>query len=162
MTLPPGPPLPATLQALIWARRPLSFLEVCRRRYGDVFTLRIQNGGTWVVLANPQDVRRIFTTDHEQLGVGLANSVLGPLLGPGSVMLLEEPDHIRRRRVMLPAFHGARMAGYRQMIEQVILQEIREWPEGPRSHSGRACSSSRSSRSCTSSSGIPRARAWPT
>jgi cytochrome P450 len=128
MTLPPGPPLPAALQALIWARRPLSFLEACQRRYGDVFTLHIRNGGTWVVLANPHDVRRIFTTEHELLGVGLANSVLGPLLGPGSVMLLEEPEHLRRRRLMLPPFHGRRMTGYREMIEEVTMAEIRLWP----------------------------------
>ena len=31
------------------------------------------------------------------LGVGLANSVLGPLLDPRPAMLLEEPEHVERR-----------------------------------------------------------------
>ena len=128
--LPPGPRMPATLQALAWARRPLPFLERCRRRYGDVFTLRVRNAGTWVVLAHPDDVKRVFTADHAALGVGVANSILGPLLGPRSVMLLEEPEHMRRRRLMLPAFHGERMQSYSEMMAEVTRRELRGWPVG--------------------------------
>jgi cytochrome P450 family 135 len=128
--LPPGPRMPATLQALAWARRPLPFLERCRWRYGDVFTLRVRNAGTWVVLAHPDDVKRVFTADHAALGVGVANSILGPLLGPRSVMLLEEPEHMRRRRLMLPAFHGERMQSYSEMMAEVTRRELRGWPVG--------------------------------
>ncbi|HTU77381.1 MAG TPA: cytochrome P450 [Solirubrobacteraceae bacterium] len=126
--LPPGPPLPSALQAVAWARRPLAFLERCRRRYGDVFTLRVGNAGTWVILADPEDVRLVFTADHASLGVGIANSILGPLLGPRSVMLLEEPEHVRRRRLMLPHFHGERMAAYGPMMAEVTRRQLRGWP----------------------------------
>ncbi len=128
--LPPGPRMPAALQAIAWARRPLPFLERCRRRYGDVFTLRVRNAGTWVILSDPQDVKAVFTADHATLGVGIANSILGPLLGPRSVMLLEEPEHVRRRKLMLPPFHGERMQGYAEMMEQVTRRELRGWPRG--------------------------------
>ena len=40
------------------------------------------------------------------VGVDVANPLLGPVLGPRSVMLLEEPEHMTRRKLMLPAFHG--------------------------------------------------------
>ncbi len=126
--LPPGPRMPSSLQAVGWARRALPFLERCQRRYGDVFTLRIRNAGTWVILADPDDVRAVFTADHETLGVGVANSILGPLLGPRSVMLLEEPDHVRRRRLMLPPFHGERLQGYRATIGELTRQELQGWP----------------------------------
>lgn len=128
--LPPGPRMPGALQAIAWARRPLGFLERCRERYGDTFTLRVRHTGTWVILANPQDVKRVFTADHASLGVGLANSVLGPLLGPRSVMLLEEPEHIRRRKVLLPPFHGQRMKGYSEMMDEVTRREVARWPVG--------------------------------
>lgn len=127
--LPPGPRWPATVQAVAWLRRPLPFLERCQRRYGDTFTLRVKHAGTWVILADPQDVKKVFTADHATLGVGLANSILGPLLGPRSVMLLEEPEHIRRRRLMLPPFHGERMKGYSEMMAEIARREVAGWPQ---------------------------------
>jgi cytochrome P450 len=128
--LPPGPRLPQTLQAVAWARRPLPFLERCQRRFGDTFTIRVKHAGTWVILADPRDVKQVFTTDHMVLGVGLANSILGPLLGPRSVMLLEEPEHVRRRKLMLPPFHGERMQGYSEMMAEVTRREVASWPLG--------------------------------
>jgi cytochrome P450 family 135 len=128
--LPPGPRMPGVLQAVAWARRPLPFLERCRKRYGDVFTVRVRHSGTWVILSDPDDVKRVFTADHMTLGVGLANSILGPLLGPRSVMLLEEPEHVRRRKLMLPPFHGERMKGYSDMMVEVTREELARWPVG--------------------------------
>src|SRR5580693_6942092 len=128
--LPPGPRMPSTLQAVAWARRPLAFLERCQKHYGDTFTLRVRHSGTWVILADPDDVKRVFTTDHAALGVGVANSILGPLLGPRSVMLLEEPEHVRRRKLMLPPFHGERMQGYGEMMNDITRREVRGWPIG--------------------------------
>ncbi|MGH2879536.1 MAG: cytochrome P450 [Solirubrobacteraceae bacterium] len=129
-TLPPGPRLPPVIQAIAWARRPLPFLERCQKHFGDTFTIRVRHAGTWVILADPEDVKKVFTADHSVLGVGLANSVLGPLLGPRSVMLLEEPEHVRRRRLMLPPFHGERMKGYAGMMAEVTRREVATWPVG--------------------------------
>jgi cytochrome P450 len=120
--------MPATLQAVAWARRPLGFLERCQKHFGDTFTIRVRHAGTWVILADPEDVKKVFTADHAVLGVGLANSVLGPLLGPRSVMLLEEPEHVKRRKLMLPPFHGERMKAYSRMMEEVTRKEVSTWP----------------------------------
>ena len=116
------------MQAVAWARRPLPFLERCQKQFGDTFTIRVRHAGTWVILADPEDVKRVFTADHSALGVGLANSVLGPLLGPRSVMLLEEPEHVRRRRLMLPPFHGERMKAYAGTMAEIARREIAGWP----------------------------------
>jgi cytochrome P450 len=128
--LPPGPRMPSTLQAIAWARRPLPFLERCQKHYGDIFTIRVRHSGTWVILSDPEDVKRVFTADHAVLGVGVANSILGPLLGPRSVMLLEEPEHVRRRKLMLPPFHGERMKGYSEMMADITRRELATWPIG--------------------------------
>jgi cytochrome P450 len=130
--LPPGPRLPNELQALGWALRPLPLMTSCRRRYGDIFTLRVRRGRPWVFLSNPEDVGRVLTIAPElvRAGAGEANPLLGPLLGPRSVMLLDEPEHMAHRRFMLPSFHGERMRAYGEMMVEVARAEIARWPVG--------------------------------
>lgn len=128
--LPPGPRTPRALQAVRWAREPLPFLESCRERYGDTFTLRLLHLGTWVVLSDPEDVKRIFSTDTNELGVGVPNLALRPVLGAHSVMLSEEPEHMSRRKLMLPRFHGERMREDAEMMTELARREVRAWPVG--------------------------------
>jgi len=127
--LPPGPRLPRTLQAVGWTQRPLPWLEKCHRRYGDTFTLRIRHYGDWVILSDPDDVKKVFTAGRA-VGVDTANPLLGPLLGPRSVMLLEEPEHMTRRKLMLPSFHGKAVQADSEMMAAVARQAISRWPVG--------------------------------
>ena len=128
--LPPGPRMPAALQAIGWSKRPYPLMKRCQERYGDVFTLRILHSGTWVFLCDPADVKRVFTAPSGTLGVALANPLLLPVLGARSVMLMEEPDHMTRRRLMLPPFHGRRMGADAEMMAEVTRREIARWPAG--------------------------------
>jgi cytochrome P450 family 135 len=130
MTLPPGPRMPRALQALGWATRPYPLMKRCQERYGDVFTMRILHSGTWVFLCDPADVKRVFTAPAGSLGVALANPLLLPVLGPRSVMLLEEPAHMTRRRMMLPPFHGQRMEADAAMMAEATREVVRSWPAG--------------------------------
>jgi cytochrome P450 len=124
--------MPSSLQAFGWALRPLPFMERGRERYGDTFTLRIRRGRPWVFLSNPEDVGKVLTISPElvRAGAGEANPLLGPLLGPRSVMLLDEPEHMTHRRFILPSFHGERMRGYGEMMVEVAREEIARWPVG--------------------------------
>jgi cytochrome P450 family 135 len=53
-----------------------------------------------------------------------------PIMGPRSVLLLEGADHLARRRVMLPPFHGERMQAYEETVREIAVREIESWPEG--------------------------------
>jgi cytochrome P450 len=121
--------MPRALQAVGWTQRPLPWLEKCQRRYGDIFTLRIRHYGDWVILSDPDDVKKVFTAGSA-VGVDTANPLLGPLLGPRSVMLLEEPEHLTRRKLMLPSFHGQAVQADAEMMAEVAGQEIARWPVG--------------------------------
>jgi cytochrome P450 len=122
--------MPSVLQALGWARRPYPFMKRCQERFGDTFTLRILHSGAWVFLCDPDDVKKVFTAPAGSLGVALANPLLLPVLGPRSVMLLEEPGHMTRRRLMLPPFHGKRMGADAEMMAEVTRSRVRSWPAG--------------------------------
>ncbi len=130
--LPPGPRMPSALQAVGWVLRPLPYMRRASERYGDVFTLHVRHGRPWVLLADPRDIKRVFTAAAETVRPAAVeiNPLLGPLLGARSVMLLDEPEHMIRRRGLLPSFHGQRMHGYSEMIDQVTRQAIDGWPIG--------------------------------
>jgi len=119
--------MPRALQAIGWMQRPLAFMERCQRRYGDIFTLRILHWGDWVLLCDPEDVKAVFTAG-EKVGVDSANPMLEPVLGPRSVMLLEEPEHMRRRKLMLPPFHRQSVEADAEMIAEVARREVGRWP----------------------------------
>jgi len=128
--LPPGPRMPSALQAIGWARRPFPMMKRCRERYGDIFTMRILHSGTWVFLCDPDDVKKVFTAPPASMGVALQNPLLLPVLGARSVMLLNEPDHMTRRRMMLPPFHRERADGDVEMMAEVSRAAVRSWPAG--------------------------------
>jgi cytochrome P450 len=86
-SLPPGPRGSQALHTLGWLARPGPFLERCRARYGDMFTLRLAHEGAWVMLSDPDAVRQVFTGDPAVFHAGEANTVLRPLLGRSSVLL---------------------------------------------------------------------------
>lgn len=126
--LPPGPPYPRAVQTLGWIARPGPFMERCRARYGDVFTLRVAHEGTWIMLSEPEAIKQVFTGDPRVLRAGEANAILRPFVGRRSVLLLDEPEHMVQRKLMLPPFHGERMQRYGALMRAVAEREIESWP----------------------------------
>ena len=105
-------------------------MEDAQRRYGDMFTLRIANEGTWVFISDPNAVKQVFTGDPRLLHAGEANIVLLPVLGSHSVLLLDDDEHMAQRKLMLPSFHGERMRSYEDTMADVAEREIARWPAG--------------------------------
>ena len=62
--------------------------------------------GTGVYVADPDAIRELFTGDQSDLLAGEANSFMEPVLGPHSVLVLDGPEHLRQRKLLLPPFQG--------------------------------------------------------
>src|SRR3954466_7511563 len=97
-TLPPGPRLPLALRTVFIWRWWDRYLQACARRYGDAFTIKIFPLGNTVYLANPDDVRAVFTAKPAVMHAGEANSFMTPVLGERSVLTSDDEDHLRRRK----------------------------------------------------------------
>jgi cytochrome P450 family 135 len=132
MALPPGPRAPAAVNSLRFARRPLEVLRKWNARYGDVFTVSMIGFGTGVYVVDPDAIRELFTGDQSDLRAGEANSFMEPVLGPHSVLILDGPEHLRQRKLLLPPFQGSRVAAFREVIHDVAEREIARWRPGAR------------------------------
>jgi len=102
----------------------------CQERYGDMFTLRIAYEGKWVMLADPEAVKQVFTGDPRVFHAGEGNQILAPVLGRNSILVLDEKPHMSQRKLLLPPFHGERMQGYEQTMSEIAEREIESWPTG--------------------------------
>lgn len=127
MALPPGPRSPGAVNLARFAIRPLETLSAWYARYGAVFTVRFSVFGTGVYVADPGALRELFTGDQSGLLAGEANSFMEPVLGAHSVLILDGREHLRQRKLLLPPFQGARVAGFRSVIAEVAEREIAGW-----------------------------------
>ena len=127
--LPPGPRAPGALQSLHYGLDPYRFFGAAQRRYGDVFTVRV-TGQTWVVLARPDLVKETFALGPAVADSGIANEPLHPLIGRRNVLLLDGDEHLARRRLVLPPFHGERMRAYGPIVAEAARRQFASWPRG--------------------------------
>ncbi len=95
-----------------------------------MFTLEISPGRIVVLSSEPAVAREVLTGDPALLHAGEGNVVLRPLLGPRSVLLLDGPEHLRQRRLLLPPFHGERMRAYGERMREIAAAEVARWPRG--------------------------------
>jgi cytochrome P450 len=128
--LPPGPALLPVAQTARWIVRPTQFMERNRRDYGDVFTVRLAGVGRYVFVSDPVLIKQIFTASPDQLRAGESNWPLIPVLGEHGTLLLDGKEHLVRRKLILPPFHGERLERYREMFAEVAREQIAQWPRG--------------------------------
>ncbi|MGE5408559.1 MAG: cytochrome P450 [Syntrophothermus sp.] len=130
MGLPPEVRQGALMQTLRWSFRPLAFLQEGRRRHGDAFSVRFVGfERPMVVISDPAAIKALYTERDVGLPPG-RNLLLEPILGPKSLLLLEGAEHLARRRLMLPPFHGERMRSYEPVLTEIVDAEIDSWAPG--------------------------------
>jgi cytochrome P450 family 135 len=116
------------LQTARWLTRPIAFLESCRSRFGDSFSVQFLGFQTpMVMVSDPEAIRALYTVRENGLPPG-RTFALRPVMGPRSVLLLEGAEHLARRRVMLPPFHGERMRAYTDTVCEIAEHDIASWP----------------------------------
>jgi cytochrome P450 len=129
--LPPGPRWPVWAQSAGLLRFRHRFVPYLWRRYGDVFTVRVVPGGRPLVLfTRPEQAKEIFAGDPAVFHAGKGNAILGPIMGEHSLLLQDGAEHKRARALLMPAFNGHALRGYRDLVEEVARTEVGRWRAG--------------------------------
>ena len=132
MALPSGPSTPAVFALLRWMMRPTETFEAGFREYGDLYSVKNPLYGTEVIVANPELIKQIFTGDPDVFHGGEANRPLRAVVGERSVLLLDGREHHRERKLLMPPFHGERLAVYADVMRSITERVIATWPLGER------------------------------
>jgi len=127
-TLPPGPRLPKLVQTIGFIFAGRRFLDACRRRYGDVVTMSTAFDSKFVMVFDPDLLKKVFQAPPDRLRAGEANALLGQILGERSVLVLDGAEHLRQRKLMLPPFHGKRLKAYEDTMRAAADRAIDSWP----------------------------------
>lgn len=131
---PPGPRAIAPLRPLVAAACGTGYLIAGEwlirqlfARYGPVVSIPLP-GIPVVLIRNPDHVKQVFTEKPDILlgGRGVRPSAL--IYGTGSMFVQEEPEHLRRRKLLTPPLHGKALGNYRPIIEDCTKRTLLGWP----------------------------------
>src|SRR5919201_5290516 len=129
--LPPGPRAPLAVQTVQWITQPTALLRRAQARYGEPFTLRMAwSDAPMVLTSDPDEIRRIYAAPSEALEGGAGAAFLEPFTGPRSLLILDGPEHLRQRKLVLPAFHGEALRRWTDTIAALAHAELDGWTPG--------------------------------
>ncbi|KAA1424460.1 cytochrome P450 [Mumia zhuanghuii] len=133
MSLPPGPRWPASVQTVAFVAFRGPFSRMLVRRYGPAYTIRIHPGPrTIATVSDPEHIKQVFAGSAAEFHAGEGNQVLRPVMGDHSVLLTDEAEHLRARKLLMPAFNGASLRGYRSLVDALAKAEVDRWHDGER------------------------------
>ncbi len=131
--MPDGPGAASWRTTMAFMRERSSLIPRLHDKYGDTFTIRIHPGPReFVIFSDPADVKEIFAADPAQFHAGKGNDILRPVMGRHSVLLTDDLEHQRARKLLMPAFMGSSMRGYVPLVESIAKAEVDSWSDGDR------------------------------
>ena len=108
-----------TIRQLNAIVRPLEFMERRSQRFGDFYQIIFKNSPPTIMTCNPQAIEEIFTASPDKFDVGRGNRMLSFLVGDNSMLLLDGKTHKRRRKLLMPPFHGESLQRCSQQIVEI-------------------------------------------
>ncbi len=127
----PGSRLPALVQLVSWAFTQHRFWNEQTASHGPAFRVRWPFMADRIVcFTTPAAAKTLLKLKPSVALAGRAYRILEQSAGPHSVILLDEDDHLRMRKLILSPLHGERLARWEGFCEQRTLDDIATWPVG--------------------------------
>jgi len=111
--------------------RPIPLMESCRDRYGPIFSINM-GSATVVMISDPCLAKGVITGDPETFRAGETNGLFRPVVGSHSILLLDGAEHMRHRKIMLPAFGGGHAQRFGDQVREIAEERIAGWQPGQR------------------------------
>jgi cytochrome P450 len=135
MSRPPGLPAPRVFRPAFAAAYALAYLvggerRMLRliRRYGPIMTMPILSLGNVAIVSDPELVKQVFTAAPDVLLGGEGVGPAAAIYGSGSMFVQEEPEHLRRRKLLTPPLHGMALSSYVPIMENSARAAMHSWP----------------------------------
>jgi cytochrome P450 len=125
-SLPPGENKPGLIRIIRAFLNPHGYVESMVNRYGAIYRDSFFGFPNIVFITDPQAIQQIFTADPNLFLCGEGNAILRPFIGDNSLVFLDGDRHQKRRKLLMPPFHGERMKTYGDIIRTVTLQVMDE------------------------------------
>lgn len=126
---PRGPKnLPVLGNLASFRARPIEFLMSTAREYGDLPYFRLGPYHAYLI-NHPDFVREILVTNQANFTKSRALQRARILLGHG-LLTSEGTFHLRQRRLVQPAFHRERLAGYAAVMSEYAVRVRDRWKAG--------------------------------
>ncbi len=100
------------------------------RRLGPVVALPVLGYGPVVAVGDPALAKQVFAAKPDILLGGAGVGPAGAIYGNRSMFVQEEPEHLRRRKLLTPPLLGNALAGYVPIIEEATRTAMARWPHG--------------------------------
>jgi cytochrome P450 len=113
----------------LWARRPAELMHRAERVCGQTFTLKLPSFKL-VLTSEREAIRTIFAARAEEMLAGRFSFIVRPVVGETSILLRDGAEHMRRRKLLLPSFHGDRMRFYGTTIAEITRRTMAKWSVG--------------------------------
>jgi cytochrome P450 len=98
------------------------------RRYGPIMTMPILSLGNVAIVSDPELVKQVFTAPADILLGGEGVGPAAAIYGSGSMFVQEEPEHLRRRKLLTPPLHGAALSSYVPIMQNSARAAMHGWP----------------------------------
>ena len=125
---PPGPRRPLIGALLSPGRDALKILTGFARDYGDIVHFKMA-GERAFLLSHPQYIRDVLVTHQKNFTKSRGLERAKKLLGEG-LLTSEGARHLRQRRLLQPAFHRDRIAGYASVMVEHADRMRQRWVDG--------------------------------
>ena len=109
-------------------RNQLGFYARCAREYGDVVPIRLARA-RGLLIYHPDAIEEVLVVRHRDFTKTQGIRLLRALVGDG-LFLAEGDLWLRQRRLMQPAFHRQRIAGYGEVMAAYATRQADGWRDG--------------------------------
>lgn len=123
----PGPSgRPGYWNMVLRQRDPAGFHLDLARRYGDIVYFRFGPVDSFLI-SDPEYIRDVFLVSQRKFGRPIGAKILRKLLLGNGLLTSEGEFHLRQRRMMQPAFHRQRIAGYGRVMVEYAAGTLERW-----------------------------------